>query len=150
MTKECQSYCEHRQATIDDIPGILNDLLEAELSDCRRLGIDPVIGAVTSLKGSETVIAFSPDDKPMALVGVDPEGYAWMLNTNEVLKHPRAFMRWLKGYISYKSYKILHSVIDIQNVTRIRMLKRVGFKLLRLLPVEMNGRNHYFVEIVRI
>ena len=149
MTKEYQGSCEHRPATIDDIPGILNDLLDAEMADCYRLGINPVIGVLSSMRGCDAVITFSPDSKPMVLHGIDSSGYAWMLNTNEVNRHPRAFMRWLKEGLSDHQHKLLHSCIDIQNISRIRMLKRVGFKLLRLLPVEMNGKNHYFVEIVR-
>ena len=150
MTKENQGSYDIRPATIDDLPGVLNDLVQAELDDIKRLGINPVLEAVKSLRTYDTYIAFSPDSKPMVLFGTSDSGYAWMLNTNEVLKHPRSFMRQLKSWLDNQPHKVMHSVIDIQNVARIKMLKRVGFKLLRLLPIEMNGKNHYFVEIVRV
>lgn len=139
-----------RAATIDDIPSVLNDLVPAELEDFKRLGINPVTAALLDIQQYDTHIAFSPDSKPMVLFGTDDSGYAWMLNTNEVFRHPRSFMRQLKAWLDSQPHKILHSIIDIQNIARIKMLKRVGFKLLRLLPVEMNGKNHYFVEIVRV
>lgn len=150
MTKEDQGSYDIRPATIDDLPGVLLDLVPAELEDFKRLGINPVLSAIADLKNYDTYIAFSPDSKPMVLFGTDDSGYAWMLNTNEVFRHPRAFMRQLRDWLNNQPHKLLHSVIDIQNIARIKMLKRVGFKLLRLLPVEMNGQNYYFVEIVRL
>lgn len=150
MTKETTGYTGIRPATIDDLPEVLNDLVPAELADSKRLGVDPVVASLLDLKTYKPSIAFSPDSKPMVLFGVDDSGYTWMLNTNEVFKHPRFFMKNLKVWFENQPHKMLHSFIDIQNIARIKMLKRVGFKLLRLLPVEMNGKNHYFVEIVRL
>lgn len=150
MTKENIGSVETRPALISDLPSVLNDLVPAELADLKRLGIDPVVTALIDLKQCKPSIIFSPDSKPMILFGVDRTGYSWMLNTNEVYKHPRFFMKTLKVWFSNQPYKLLYSCIDIQNIPRIKMLKRVGFKLLRLLPVEMNGKNHYFVEIVRL
>lgn len=148
MPKEYQSACATRPATIHDIPSVLDDLMPAELEDFYRAGVDPVIQMLMDFQDYETTLFLSPDSKPMVLLGVNKEGNIWMQQTNEVFKHPRTFMRLAKWWLKSQPHKILHNSVDIQNTARLRMLKRLGFKCLRLHPV--TKENIYYVEVVKL
>lgn len=148
MTKEYQSTCVIRPATLEDLPNIINDLVDAGKRDMQRGGVNPAIRIPIDLRTYETSVALSPDNKPMVLFGVNSNGNVWMQMTNEVYKHPRFLMKAIKAWLGQQKHKLLYNYIDIQNTTLLKMVKKLGFKFLRVVPKTTN--NNYYVEFVRI
>lgn len=148
MSKEYHSTCVIRPATIDDLPAIIEDLVEPGKQDIRRAGVNPVIAITHDLLTYETSVALSPDNKPMVLFGVNSKGNVWMHMTNEVYKHPRFLMKATKAWLQQQRHKLLYNYIDIQNTTLLKMVKKLGFKFLRVVPMTPN--NIYYVEFVRL
>ncbi len=148
MAKECQSTCVIRPATIEDLPLIIENLVEPGKQDMKRGGFNPAISILLDLKTYKTSVALSPDNIPMVLFGVNKDGNVWMQMTNEVYKHPRFLMKATKAWLSQQKHKLLYNYIDIQNTTLLKMVKKLGFKFLRVVPMTTN--NIYYVEFVRL
>jgi len=148
MTKECHSTCIIRPATVQDLPLIINDLVLPGKDDMKRGGYNPAISMLLDLKTYDTSVALSPDNKPMVLFGVNKDGNVWMQMTNEVYKHPRFLMKATKAWLAAQKHKLLYNYIDIQNTTLLKMVKKLGFKFLRVVP--MTSNNIYYVEFVRL
>jgi len=63
-------------------------------------------------------------------------GIPWMLGSEELPKHARAFLRRNKSYIRWlkSEYKLLANYVDSRHTDAIRWLKWLGFKLDPALP----------------
>ena len=143
-----QSTCLTRKATIKDIPLIIDNLTQAGLQDIRRSGGNPAIKILYGLEVSDTIVAFSPDNIPLCLLGVTSNGNVWLHMTNEVYKYPRFFMKEAKAWLAKQQHQLLFNYIDIQNTALLKMVKKLGFKFLRVVP--MTSNNIYYVEFVRL
>ena len=148
MTQESHSAVTIRPATVGDIPAIVDNLLAAAREDITRAGENPVLMMLLDMALYKTSISFSPDGKPLALFGVNENGNIWMHMTDEVMKYPKAFMKAAKLWLSSQPYKLLYNYIDINNTALLKMVKRLGFKFLRVVPMTRN--NLYYVEFVRL
>lgn len=148
MPKEYRSSCVIRAATVDDLPFVVNNLVEAGWQDMIRAGLNPAIQIYKDFLAYDTYLALTPDDKPMVLFGINNDGNVWMQMTNEVYKHPRFFIHAAKTWLQQQRSKILYNYIDIQNTTLLKMVKKLGFKFLRVIPMTKN--NNYYVEFVQL
>lgn len=148
MAKEYQSSCVIRQATLDDLPAFLDDLLDVCVQEHVRAGLNPALSVAADMTTYDTQLALSPDGKPMVLYGLNDEGRMWMQMTNEVTKHPRAFVRTALDWIKKKQPKFLYNFIDIQNTTLLKFFKKLGCKFIGIKPRTMN--NIFYVEVVRV
>lgn len=148
MTKECYLEDTIRPAKTSDIPVIVDNLLPAAMLDIKRAGQHPVLMMAEDMTYYKTSVVLSPDGLPMALFGVDFTGNIWMHMTNDILKYPKVFMKTAKLWLSSQPYKLLYNYIDINNTALLKMVKRLGFKFLRVVPMTRN--NLYYVEIVRL
>jgi hypothetical protein len=148
MPREYHSNCIIREAQLDDLPAVLDNLVEAGKKDMCRAGINPAIQLYKDYKTYNTYLALTPDQQPMVLFGINNEGNVWMQMTNEVYKHPRFFIQATKTWLQEQKSQILFNYIDIQNTALLKMVKKLGFKFLRVIPMTKN--NNYYVEFVRL
>ena len=148
MTQECYLAETIRPATLSDIPVIVDNLLPAAQQDIKRAGQHPVLMMAEDMAYYKTSVVLTPDGQPMALFGVSSTGNIWMQMTNDVLKYPKVFMKTAKLWLSNQPHKLLYNHIDINNTALLKMVKRLGFKFLRVVPRTRN--NLYYVEIVRL
>ena len=148
MTNECYLDKTFRPATVSDIPVIVDNLLAAAKEDIKRAGVHPVLTMLLDMAQYKTCVMLSPDGQLMALIGVNGEGNIWMHMTNEAMKYPKAFMKAAKLWINNQPHKLLYNYIDINNTALLKMVKRLGFKFLRVVPMTRN--NLYYVEFVRL
>jgi len=146
MTDECYLDKTFRPATVSDIPLIVDNLLVAAKEDIKRAGVQPVLTMLLDMALYKTFVVLSPDGQPMALIGVNSDGNIWMHMTNEAMKYPIAFMKAAKLWLSNQPHKLLYNYIDINNTALLKMVKRLGFKFLRVVPMTRN--NLYYVEFV--
>jgi len=67
MTASTPSFTV-RPATIDDIPVVLDNLLDNSLEDLLRYRINPVLSLAMDMENSEAYLALTEDNKPAAIV----------------------------------------------------------------------------------
>lgn len=148
MSKESRSGCVIRQATIEDVVAVANNLIEPAVHEMRRAEINPALQLFRDFKTYTTYVALAPDDKPMGLFGVNKEGNAWMQKTNKIYEYPRYFVQAFKTWLKSQPHPLLYNYVDIQHTKELTLLKKLGFKFLRVIPMTKN--NNYYVEFVRL
>ena len=118
----------------------------------RRADIDEIFAQYGANNSPRAILEFSaattPDTRtitspcgsgePVAIIGTVPPtligpGIArpWMLGTDKIFDHPRAFVMGGRGYVRdmLRRYGKLENHVDVRNVVSVRWLKAIGFKL---------------------
>jgi hypothetical protein len=135
-----------RPASIDDIPLVLDNLLDNSLEDLLRCQLNPVLSLAMDVSNSEAYLALTEDNKPAALFGFESDCF-WMHMCRGMEEHPVAFMkfakRWFKGN---NTRPFLWNHTGIEYTQAIKMAKFFGFKILRVFPSALT--NSYQVEMV--
>ncbi len=133
-----------RPATIDDIPVVLDNLLDNSLEDLLRYRINPVLSLAMDMETSRAYL-ISTEDKPAALFGFDDDCF-WMHMCRGMEEHPVAFMKFAKRWFNNHKPKYLWNHTGIQYTQAIKMAKFFGFKILRVFPSTLTC--NYLVEMV--
>jgi hypothetical protein len=139
-----------REARLDDLDELLAGIRPADLAEC-----DALFGPgharqmlETSLQRSVAAWAAEvPGKGLMCLFGMAPisllgdQGVPWMIGTGLVDRHPGAFIRASRPYISRMLALCpqLVNVVDARNVKSIAYLKRMGFTILPAAPTGAAG-----------
>jgi hypothetical protein len=87
------------------------------------------------------------DDRPVCIFGVAPAsllgsvGVPWMIGTQEIDSHAKAFLRRNKAYVERMSelYNYLVNFVDARNTRAIGWLKWLGFTILEAQPHGPDG-----------
>jgi hypothetical protein len=122
-----------RPATIDDIPAVLDNLLDNSLEDLLRSQINPVLSLATDISNSKAYLALTEDNKPAALFGFESDCF-WMHMCRGMEEHPVAFMKFAKRWFNNHRPKYLWNHTGIEYTQAIKMAKFFGFKILRVFP----------------
>ena len=134
-----------RPATIDDIPVVLDNLLDNSLEDLLRYKINPVLSLAMDMENSRAYLALTEDNKPAALFGFESDCF-WMHMCRGMEEHPVAFMKFAKRWFNKNRPSYLWNHTGIQYTQAIKMAKFFGFKILRVFPSTLTY--NYLVEMV--
>ena len=88
-----------------------------------------------------------PDGKTAGMAGVGKDGDIWMLCTPDIHRYPITFAREAKRYVDSRTEPLLSNIVDSRNKAHLRLLKFLGFKVLRKLKHGPN--NITFIEFCR-
>lgn len=130
----------HRNPTLDDVLHVATHMRAADIAECNAMGerdlVDVLRTGVRSSVWSHTVLI---DDVPACILGVAPHGslltatsgVPWMLGTDLVTRHRRAFIRTAPAYIEKMlgTFSHLLNYVHAENVQAVRWLRRAGFTL---------------------
>lgn len=144
MTASTPSFTV-RPATIDDIPVVLDNLLDNSLEDLLRYKINPVLSLAMDMENSEAYLALTEDNKPAAMFGFESDCF-WMHMCRGMEEHPVAFMKFAKRWFNKNRPSYLWNMTGIQYTQAIKMAKFFGFKILRVFPSTLTYT--YLVEMV--
>ena len=134
-----------RPATIDDIPVVLDNLLDNSLEDLLRYKLNPVLSLALDMQNSKAYLALTQDNKPAALFGFESDCF-WMHMGRGMEEHPVAFMKFAKRWFNKNRPSYLWNMTGIQYTQAIKMAKFFGFKILRVFPSTLTY--NYLVEMV--
>lgn len=143
-----------KPATIEDALRVANNIRPEDKAEVEGMGAN-LLHLPYSALTSKHCSTFWHDDVLGGIAGVveydnDGTGYVWMLCTPAVETRPhivaRNARRWINGLS--KHYKLLYSLADTRNAVHHRLLKFLGFKALRVVPVGPNQLPYY--EIVKL
>ena len=148
MIPETTQGFEMRPATLDDVPMIAADLLPEGIDDFRRAGFNPVLTMAIDVLSDESYVVISPDNKPCALLGIGKDGCMWMNMTNEIRRHPKAFIKCAKSWMNSLPHKLVWNAVDIQNTQLLKFLRLLGCQFLGVYPV--GAKNTLYIEFVKL
>lgn len=136
-----------RPATLNDIPVILDNLIENSLDDFRNYRVNPVVSLAEDISNSEAYYISTKDNTPMAIVGFETDCF-WMHTCTGVEKHPVSFIKWARRWLDNQQKPYLWSHININYTQALKMSKAFGFVPLRVYPHFLTEK--YTVESVRL
>ena len=128
-----------RPATIADVAAILPNLREADRRECIAQSlIGPDVALAVTMRNAVAAWVGLVDGVPACLFGVSrttpltPDwGTPWMVGTDLIEKHERAFLRRNKAYICEMQilFPKLENWVDMRNEKAVRWLAWLGFKI---------------------
>jgi hypothetical protein len=109
----------------------------ADVEEVRAFGRTPKGALRLGLRASVDCMTVLIDGKPEAIMGLTPknllegEGTPWMLGTDEVYGHPRAWLTLMPRMLERwcDSTRTLTNLIGKKNARAIRLLRRLGFSI---------------------
>ena len=87
-----------RPATLNDIPVILDNLIENSLDDFTNYKVNPVLSLAEDISNSEAHYITTANGKPMAIVGFETDCF-WMHMCKGVEEHPVSFIKWARRWL---------------------------------------------------
>ena len=128
IVEACEAHCvaigpHLRQADRDEVA-----------ASC---GLEPAEALLSSLRRSAMCWAGLVDGEPVCVFGVggpslmSEVGVPWLLGTDAVVKHQRAFLRRNKAIVAkmLDAFPVLINMVDARNVHSIRWLRWLGFHI---------------------
>lgn len=130
--------------TEGDIAELVANMRQQDRDELDAAGADdPEQAVVYSCAGSRFCWTARFDGKLACVFGVGTVshlagiGAPWLLGTDEIRRHQRAFIKHSRPYIEkmLKVYPELYNMVDARNSRAIRWLKRMGFSLAEAQPL---------------
>jgi len=144
----------YRTATIKDGFLVANQLRPEDKREVEGMGHTPFHIPLCVLGSEHATVFHSPDGEIAGVAGIvrldDQVGQIWMLCTPVIAKYPHIFVRrskkWLKEVQT--EYRLLWAYADVRNKLHHKLLRHLGFKALRTVPI--GPKNLPYYEIVKL
>ena len=145
---------QYRPATIRDAVTVANNLRIEDREEVEGMGqslLHLPFGVITS---SHSTYFFTKDGEAAGIAGIfdlgNGIGQIWMLCTPAIHNQPITFVRQAKLWLSgvEHNYRLLWNLADARNHVHHKLLKHLGFKALRSVPVGSDQLPYY--EIVKL
>ena len=141
---------QYRPATIRDAVLVANNLRAEDKAEVEGLGHNLLHLPYGVLASDHSTVFFDRSGEPAGIAGISGDGQIWMLCTPVIHNEPITFVRqaklWLTGV--EHNYRLLWNLADARNHVHHKLLKHLGFKALRAVPVGPEQLPYY--EIVKL
>ena len=143
-----------REATTKDALLVGNNLRTDDRNELEGMGHNTLQLPIGVMMSDHAVSFYSPEGDIAGVAGIVPldnqVGQIWMLCTPVIETHPFIFVRSAKKWLNniQKEYKLLWNLADARNQVHHKLLKHLGFKALRTVPIGPNNIPYY--EIVKL
>jgi hypothetical protein len=137
-----------KPATINDVLELTSQMLPRGLQDFERVGQHPVLSLALYINSDDSYLIYGPDGSLFGAYGVSPDNSFWVQMTNVVKDKPRTWVRFGLALMKHINRPYLWTTIDIENTQLIKLVRFLGFKVLRVFPDGPD--NVYSIEIVRL
>jgi hypothetical protein len=114
---------------------VANHLREADLNELIAAGLDDIEGVIQEgIDLSALCWTATADGRPVCVFGVrewEGRGVPWLLGTQEMAAHRRAFIAQAPAYIELmlEAFPVLINHVHAKNEQAVRWLRRAGFAL---------------------
>lgn len=133
---------------------VANNLRTEDLQELKAFGAD-ILNIPAGVISSEHATTFY--DRECVIAGVagvvrecNHVGQIWMLCTPQISKVPHTFVRGAHKWLAEveKDYRLLWNLADARNHVHRKLLRNLGFRAMRTIPVGREGLP--FLEIVKL
>lgn len=141
-----------------DAEHVLRHLRAADLAECQAAGHDPADSLAHGLRHSLLAWTGTVDDEPALAMGCVPMGsllsgvgVPWLLGTDLVPRHGRAFMRPAPRYIAEMLGMFPHllNFVHAENRVAVGWLRHMGFRIHEAAPYGPHGAAFHLFEAYR-
>jgi len=144
----------YRTATVKDGFLVANQLRPEDKREVEGMGHTPFHIPLCVLGSEHATVFHAPNGEIAGVAGIvrldDQVGQIWMLCTPVITKYPHIFVRrskkWLKEVQT--EYRLLWAYADVRNKVHHKLLRHLGFKALRTVPI--GPKNLPYYEIVKL
>ena len=143
-----------RTATVQAAVQVAKNLRPEDRQEIEGLGYSPIALVFSVLLSDVAVSFFNTEGKIAGVAGIvkesDEVGIIWMLCTPAVELNPHTFVRHAKRWLKeeQRNYRLLKNLADARNHYHHKLLRMLGFKALRAIPVGPYNLPYY--EIVKL
>ena len=143
-----------RKSTLEDSLRLINQLRPEDKMEVEGTGQSVLELPVLALGSSHTTTFFDYEGNMAGMAGIvdqaDGSGQIWMLCTPQILTAPLTFVRQAKKWLKDKEqhYTFFWNIADTRNFEHHRLLRHLGFKALRAVPVGPDQLPYF--EIVKL
>ena len=144
-----------RPATVSDALKVANNLRFEDRREIEGLGHSPLTLVWCAETSTHAVSFVNTEGELSGLAGIYTEdnprvGQIWMVCTPAIEKSPVTFVRQAKQWLAEvgKDYDLLWNMMDFRNKMHHKLVKMLGFKALRYVPVA--PYNLPYIEIVKL
>ncbi|QDP62657.1 MAG: putative scaffold protein [Prokaryotic dsDNA virus sp.] len=141
-----------------DIEIIAADMRPADLAEIEATGtVDPYLALSNAMELSmPSCFTMTADDLPIAMFGISsveliPDfGSIWLLGTEEIERHPTAFLRLCKSVLPrlMTPYDMVFNLMDVRNELHVKFVKWLGFTFIRERPFGPEGMPFYEFALI--
>ena len=133
---------------------VANQLRPEDKREVEGMGHTPFHIPLCVLGSEHATVFHAPNGEIAGVAGIvrldDQVGQIWMLCTPVITKYPHIFVRrskkWLKEVQT--EYRLLWAYADVRNKVHHKLLRHLGFKALRTVPI--GPKNLPYYEIVKL
>jgi len=125
-----------RQATLEDMEYIINNMYPADIEEVKACGWSPYEAVTLSVQKSEQVWVASAPEGAVCIWGVERTtliggALGWLLTSNLIDKYSRPFLRQAKSCIVdlHKQYGYIDNYVDSRHTRALRFLEWLGFEI---------------------
>lgn len=144
--------------TEDHIEFVAEHMREDDINEVyASSGLSPYVALRFSCKMSDPCYTGTADDEPVCIFGVVPKsmlsdtGVPWLLGTDAVSRHARAFLRRNKKVVKQwrERFELLENYVDARNKKSIAWLEWLGFEIHPAKPYGVQGLPFHYFEMRR-
>ncbi len=143
-----------RTSTVEDSLRLINNIRIEDKREVEGVGQTVLDLPFLVLNSSHPTTFFTPGGSMVGMAGivdqVNGSGQIWMLCTPAIHHTPITFIRQAKLWLKDKQqhYHLLWNLADTRNIEHHKLLRHLGFKALRVVPVGPEQLPYY--EIVKL
>lgn len=145
----------YRKATVRDGDLVAKNIRVEDLREVEGLGLNRSSIPFSVLISDPAVAFFNKEHEICGVAGITPDhksldaGLIWMICTPALQKNPHTFVKEARRWLSeQRGYSLLWNIADSRNTLHLKLLKLLGFKAIREVPVGPN--NLPYIEIVKL
>lgn len=143
-----------RNSTIEDSLRLINQIRPEDKREVEGIGQSVLELPGLVLISNHATTFFTYEGELAGMAGIvdqaDGSGQIWMLCTPGIFTAPLTFVRQAKKWLRDKEqhYSLLWNLADTRNLEHHKLLRHLGFKALRVVPVGPEQLPYY--EIVKL
>lgn len=131
-------------ATLRDAEYLAPRLQEADRAEIWALNRHTPIQALTAAVEHHSASVWCVNSDPVMMFGCPPKafldpyvGVPWLLGTNLIARHPKAFITQNKQALAewLPKYRLLENYVDSRHLVAVKWLARLGFMIHKPLPI---------------
>lgn len=153
-----QTEYQIRDATPDDAVALSLVMRQGDVDECWAAAHKkPLQALLDAMNASRDAKVCQYGDEILCMFGsgcsvlIGGVSYPWMLSSEKLIEHRRAFLRVGKAYVELlaRDFDVIKNVVDARNTVAVKWLKSLGFEIKDPIPFGPDRMPFHPFEMVR-